>query len=88
MVTLKDVHNSFDAMQKMPLFEIETTEGYDVVNISKSENGLIAFSEHGTFESLHDESNYFTSPSNLLDMMLSDLYDQVIEKHCELGILV
>lgn len=88
MITLKDVHNSFDTMQKMPLFEIETTGGYDVVNISKSKKGLIAFSEHGTFESLYDEFDYCVTSADLLDMMLSDLYVKVIEKHCQLGILV
>lgn len=87
MITLKDVYNSFDAMQKMPSFEIETIEGYDVVSINKSENGLIAFSEYGTFESLHSEFDYCVTSVDLLDMLISDLYVQVIEKHCELGIL-
>lgn len=87
MITLKDVHNSFDTMQKMPLFEIETSEGYDVVNIRKSENGLIASSEYGTFESVYDEFDYCSNSTDLLDMLISDLYDQVIEKYCELGIL-
>ena len=87
MITLKDVHNSFDAMQKMPLFEIETSEGYDVVHICKSKNGLIAFSEYDCFESLYNEFDYCVTSSDLLDMMLSDLYVKVIEKHSQLGIL-
>ena len=88
MITLKDVHNQFDNMQKMPLFEIEILDGYDVVNITKSENGLTAESEHGNFEALFSEFDYCDNALECLDMLLNELYMQVIQKHCELGILV
>jgi len=88
MITLKDVHNQFDNMQKMPLFEIEVLDGYDLVNISKSENGLVAYSEYGLFEALFSEFNYCSNDLECLDMLLNELYMQVIQKHAELGISV
>ena len=88
MITLKDVHNQFDNMQKMPLFEIEVLDGYDLVHISKSEKGLVACSEYGNFEALFSEFDYCDNALDCLDMLLNELYMQVIKKHCELGILV
>ena len=88
MITLKDVHNQFDNIRKMPLFEIEILDGYDLVDISKSEDGLAAYSEYGNFEALFNEFDYCDNASECLDMLLNELYMQVINKHCELGILV
>ena len=87
MITLVDLHNTFDNIKKLPIFEIEVKDGYDIVDIIKSDNGLSACSEYGNFEALFDEFNH-GDLNDTLDMMLSELYIQVISKHNELGITI
>ena len=87
MITLSKLHDAFIAIDKIKMFEIETTEGYDLVDLSISENGLKAISEYGVFEVDLNGFDYCITVHDMLDTMLNDLYVQVISKHLELGIL-
>ena len=87
MNTLVSLHNAFDNIEKSRLFEIEVKDGYDIVNIIKSDNGLSACSEYGNFEALFDEFNH-GDLNYTLDMMLNELYIQVTSKHHELDIAI
>ena len=88
MITLSQLHDAFINIDKIKMFEIQTTEGYDLVDLSISEKGLKAVSEYGVFEVDLNDFDYCITVHDMLDTMLNDLYMQVIEKHLELGILV
>ena len=84
----QDLKQTFNNLSKLPLFEIETSEGFDIVDISIDENGLIGLSEYGTFHASFDEFNYLENVNDCLDMLLNELYMQVINAHNALGILL
>lgn len=86
-MNIQDLKHAFNNLSKMPLFEIETSEGYDIVDISIDDHGLVGVSEYGTFKASFDEFDYLDNVHDYLDMLLSELYIQVITKHSELGIL-
>ena len=87
-MNIQDLKHAFNNLSKLPLFEIETSEGFDIVDISVGENGLIGLSEYGTFHASLDEFDYLENVSDCLDMLLNELYMQVINAHNDLGILL
>ena len=87
-MNVQDLKNAFNNLSKLPLFEIETSEGFDIVDISVDENGLIGLSEYGTFYASFDEFDCLENVHDCLDMLLSELYIQVINTHNDLGILL
>ena len=84
----QDLKHAFNNLSKLPLFEIETSEGFDIVDIFVDENGLIGLSEYGTFHASFDEFDYLENVDDCLDMLLNELYMQVINAHNGLGILL
>ena len=84
----QDLKQAFNNLSKLPLFEIETSEGFDIVDISIGENGLVGLSEYGTFYASFDEFDYLENVNDYLDMLLNELYVQVINAHNDLGILL
>ena len=87
-MNIQDLKHVFNNLSKLPLFEIETSEGFDIVDISVDENGLIGLSEYGTFHASFDEFDYLENVNDCLDMLLNELYIQVINAHNGLGILL
>ena len=87
-MNIQDLKHAFSNLLKLPLFEIETTEGFDIVDISVDENGLVGLSEYGTFHASFDEFDYLENVNGCLDMLLNELYMQVINAHNDLGILL
>ena len=87
-MNIQDLKHAFNNLSKLPLFEIETSEGYDIVDISIDDNGLVGVSEYGTFKASFDEFDYLDNVHDCLDMLLSELYIQVIAMHIKLGILI
>ena len=87
-MNIQDLKQAFNNLSKLPLFEIETSEGFDIVDISIDENGLIGLSEYGTFHASFDEFDYLENVNDCLDMLLNELYIQVINAHNGLGILL
>ena len=87
-MNIQDLKHTFNNLSKLPLFEIETSEGFDIVDISVDENGLIGLSEYGTFHASFGEFDYLENANDCLDMLLNELYVQVINAHNALGILV
>ena len=87
-MNIQDLKHAFNNLSKLPLFEIETSEGFDIVDISIDDNGLIGLSEYGTFHASFDEFDYLENVNDCLDMLLNDLYIQVINAHNDLGILL
>ena len=87
-MNIQDLKQAFNNLSKLPLFEIKTSEGFDIVDIFVGDNGLIGFSEYGTFHASFDEFDYLENVNDCLDMLLNDLYIQVINAHNDLGILL
>ena len=87
-MNVQDLKHTFNNLSKLPLFEIETSEGFDIVDISVDENGLVGLSECGTFHASFDEFDYLENVNDCLDMLLNELYMQVINAHSDLGILL
>ena len=87
-MNVQDLEQAFSNLSKLPLFEIETTEGFDIVDISVDENGLVGLSEYGTFRASFDEFDYLENVNDCLDMLLNELYMKVINAHNDLGILL
>ena len=87
-MNIQDLKHAFNNLSKLPLFEIETIDGFDIVDISIDDNGLIGLSEYGTFYASFDEFNYLENVNDCLDMLLNELYVQVINAHNNLGILL
>ena len=87
-MNIQDLKHAFNNLSKLPLFEIETSEGFDIVDISVDENGLIGLSEYGTFNASFNEFDYLENVNDCLDMLLNELYMQVINTHNALGILL
>ena len=87
-MNIQDLKQAFNNLSKLPLFEIETSEGFDIVDISIDENGLVGLSEYGTFYASFDEFDYLENANDCLDMLLNELYMQVINAHNGLGILL
>ena len=87
-MNIRDLKHTFNNLSKLPLFEIETSEGFDIVDISVGDNGMIGLSEYGTFHASFDEFDYLENVNDCLDMLLNDLYIQVINAHNDLGILL
>ena len=87
-MNIQDLKHAFNNLSKLPLFEIETIDGFDIVDISIDDNGLIGLSEHGTFYALFDEFDYLENVYDCLDMLLNELYMKVINAHNDLGILL
>ena len=87
-MNIQDLKHAFNNLSKLPLFEIETSEGFDIVDISIDDNGLIGLSEHGTFYASFDEFDYLENVNDCLDMLLNELYMKVINAHNDLGILL
>ena len=87
-MNIQDLKHAFNNLSKLPLFEIKTIDGFDIVDISIDDNGLIGLSEYGTFYASFDEFNYLENVNDCLDMLLNELYVQVINAHNNLGILL
>ena len=87
-MNIQDLKHAFNNLSKLPLFEIETIDGFDIVGISIDDNGLIGLSEHGAFHASFDEFDYLENVNDCLDMLLNELYMQVINAHNDLGILL
>ena len=87
-MNIQDLKHAFNNLSKLPLFEIETIDGFDIVDISIDDNGLIGLSEYGAFYASFDEFDYLENVYDCLDMLLNDLYIQVINAHNDLGILL
>ena len=87
-MNIQDLKHAFNNLSKLPLFEIETIDGFDIVDISIDDNGLIGLSEHGTFYVSFDEFDYLENVNDCLDMLLNELYMKVINAHNDLGILL
>ena len=87
-MNIQDLKQAFSNLLKLPLFEIKTTEGFDIVDISVDESGLVGLSKYGTFYAPFDEFDYLENVNDCLDMLLSELYMQVINAHNDLGILL
>lgn len=87
-MNIQDLKHTFNNLSKLPLFEIKTSEGFDIVDIFIGDNGLLGFSDYGTFHASLDEFDYLENVNDCLDMLLNDLYIQVINAHNDLGILL
>ena len=87
-MNIQDLKHAFNNLSKLPLFEIKTSEGFDIVDISVDDNGLLGLSEYGTFHAPFDEFDYLENTCDCLDMLLNELYMQVINAHNGLGILL
>lgn len=87
MITIEDLHLAFANIDKMRCFEIRTTNGIDCVDLWRSEQGLMAVSEHGEFEVLLSDFDYYDNVNAFLDTMLSELYMLVVAEHSKLGII-
>ena len=87
-MNIQDLKHAVNNLSKLPLFEIKTIDGFDIVDISIDDNGLIGLSEYGTFYASFDEFNYLENVNDCLDMLLNELYVQVINAHNNLGILL
>ena len=87
-MNIQDLKHAFNNLSKLPLFEIETSKGFDIVDIFVSDDGLLGFSEYGTFHASLDEFDYLENVNDCLDMLLNELYMQVINAHNDLGILL
>ena len=87
-MNIQDLKHAFNNLSKLQLFEIETSEGFDIVDISVDENDLVGLSEYGTFYASFDEFDYLENVNDCLDMLLNELYMQVINAHNDLGILL
>ena len=87
-MNIQDLKHAFDNLSKSPLFEIKTSKGFDIVDISVGDNGLVGLSEYGTFHASFDEFDYLENVNDCLDMLLNELYMQVINVHNDLGILL
>ena len=86
-MNIQDLKQAFNNLSKLPLFEIKTIDGFDIVDISIDDSGLIGLSEYGTFYASFDEFDYLENVYDCLDMLLNELYMKVINAHNELGIL-
>lgn len=87
-MNIQDLKHTFNNLSKLPLFEIETIDGFDIVDISIDDNSLIGLSEYGTFHASFDEFDYLENVNDCLDMLLNELYIQVINAQSDLGILL
>ena len=87
-MNIQDLKHAFNNLSKLPLFEIKTSEGFDIVDIAIDDNGLIGFSDYGTFHASFDEFDYLENANDCLDKLLNELYMQVINANNGLGILL
>ena len=87
-MNIQDLKQAFNNLSKLPLFEIKTSEGFDIVDISIGDNGILGLSKYGTFHASFDEFDYIENVNDCLDMLLNELYMQVINTHNNLGILL